>query len=53
VLFSLELGLAPLPDVGGGGFRIETDPPEGASAFARDQMRNLLKKQRAMFPGGP
>jgi hypothetical protein len=48
VVFVLPRGQAPLPDVGGSGFRIAPDPPEGASAFAHAQMRELLQRQNQM-----
>jgi len=39
ILFSLERGQAPLPDVGGSGFRIGADPPESVSVFAHQQQQ--------------
>jgi hypothetical protein len=45
VVFSLRLGEPPLPELGGSGFRIGPDPPEGSSAFARAEMQRLLGKR--------
>jgi hypothetical protein len=55
VVFSLERGKAPLADVGGSGFRIAPDPPEGASVFARVQMQKYLElqAQRRLGREGP
>jgi hypothetical protein len=53
IVFSLERGKAPLPDVGGGGFQIGIDPPEGVSAFAHQQQQKYLKLQSQMRPGQP
>jgi hypothetical protein len=53
ILFSLERGTAPLPDVGGSGFRIGADPPEGVSEFAHQQQRKYLELQSRMRPGQP
>jgi hypothetical protein len=52
LVFSLPRGQAPLPDVGGSGFRIAPDPQEGVSAFAHAQMQEFLKRQGQMRPGG-
>jgi len=51
IVFSLQRGQAPLPDVGGSGFRIAPDPPEGVSAFAHAQMQEFLRRQALMRPG--
>jgi hypothetical protein len=51
LVFSLARGLAPLRDVGGSGFRIQADPPEGVSAFAHQQQRKYLELQCKMRPG--
>ena len=53
ILFSLERVKAPLPDVGGSGFRIGADPPEGVSVFAHHQQQKYLKLQNEMRPGQP
>jgi hypothetical protein len=53
VLFSLARGQAPIPEVGGSGFRLAPDPPEGVSAFAHAEMRRLLGLQQQMFPAAP
>jgi Putative addiction module component len=55
VLFSLPRGQAPLPDVGGSGFRIGPDPPEGASAFSHQQQQKqkYLQLESKMRPGQP
>jgi hypothetical protein len=45
VLFSLRIGEPPFRDLGGSGFRIGPDPPEGVSAFARAEMQRLLSKE--------
>jgi hypothetical protein len=42
VVFILPLGEPPIPELGGTGFRIGLDPPEGPSAFARAEMQRLL-----------
>jgi Glutaminase len=52
VVFSLQRGQTPLPDVGGSGFRIGPDPPEGVSAFAHGRMQEFLLRQRQMGTGG-
>jgi hypothetical protein len=52
VVFLLDRGTAPLPDIGGSGFRIGADPPEGVSAFAHAQMQEFLRRQDQMRPGG-
>jgi hypothetical protein len=44
IVFILRLGEPPIPDLGGSGFRIDVDPPEGPSAFARAEKRRLLKE---------
>lgn len=48
VVFNLERGRAPIPEKGGSGFRIDTDPPGNVSAFARTEMRRLLALQDLM-----
>jgi hypothetical protein len=53
VIFTLERGKAPIPEVGGSGFRLAADPAEGPSAFARSEMVKLLEKQRQMREGRP
>jgi hypothetical protein len=50
VVFSLRLGEAPLPEVGGSGFRIDADPPEGPSEFARKEMRVYLANEKKLLP---
>jgi hypothetical protein len=45
VLFSLRFGEPPFPDLGGSGFRIGPDPPEGAGAFAHAETRRLLGRK--------
>jgi hypothetical protein len=52
VVFSLARGQAPLPDIGGSGFRIAADPPEGVSAFAHAQMQEFMRRQRLVRPRG-
>jgi hypothetical protein len=42
VLFRLPLGEPPIPELGGSGFRIGPDPPDGPSLFARAEMQRLL-----------
>ena len=42
VVFRLRLGESPIPELGGGGFRIGPQPVEGASAFAHSEMQRLL-----------
>jgi hypothetical protein len=51
ILFSLERGTAPIPDVGGSGFLIGPDPPEGVSVYAHQQQQQYLERQRKMRPG--
>ena len=53
VVFSLGRGWAPLPDVGGSGFRIGADPPQGVSAFAHEEMQRLQALLRQLQSGGP
>ncbi len=53
VLFTLPRGEAPLPDVGGSGFRIGPDPPEGVSVFSHQQQKKYLELQSKMRPGQP
>jgi hypothetical protein len=51
IVFSLERGQAPLPDVGGSGFRIAADPPQGVSPFAHEEMKRLLTLQEQLLTG--
>jgi hypothetical protein len=51
IVFHLGLGVAPIPEKGGSGFRIDLDPPEGVSAFARTEMKKFLAAQPPMRPG--
>jgi hypothetical protein len=44
VLFSLPVGVAPIPEKGGTGFALDLDPPEGVSAYAHRIMKENLKK---------
>jgi hypothetical protein len=53
IVFFLERGTAPLPDLGGSGFQIGIDPPEGVSKFAHQQQQKYLKLQSQMRPGQP
>ncbi len=53
ILFSLPRGQAPLPDVGGSGFRLGPDPPEGVSLFSHQQQQKYLQLQSKMRPGQP
>jgi hypothetical protein len=53
IVFLLERTQAPLPDVGGSGFRIGVDPPEGVSVFARKQQQLYLKLQSQIQPNQP
>jgi hypothetical protein len=53
VVFHLPRGTAPVPEKGGSGFRIDADPPEGVSAFARAEMQRLLALERQLRPGRP
>jgi hypothetical protein len=54
VVFRLARGQAPIPEIGGSGFRIDADPPQGVSAFAHAKMQGLLVEQRKSRPGrGP
>jgi hypothetical protein len=41
VIFNLPLGVAPIPEMGGTGFRIGTDPPDGPGAFARKELQRI------------
>lgn len=43
-------GVSPVSDIRGSGFRLDIDPPQGASAFARERMRDYLKAQAQMRP---
>jgi hypothetical protein len=51
ILFSLARSEAPLPNVGGSGFRIGADPPEGVSVFAHQQQQKYLELQGKMRLG--
>ncbi len=51
IVFSLGRGIAPIPDRGGSGFRIDADPPQGVSAFAHGEMQRLLALERQLFSG--
>jgi hypothetical protein len=53
IVFTLPRGQAPIPEVGGSGFRIALDPPEGVSAFAHRVMERLLELQQQMGPTPP
>jgi hypothetical protein len=53
IVFSLERGQAPLPDVGGSGFRIAADPPQGVSRFAHEEMQRLLVLQEQLQSSRP
>ena len=41
VIFNLPLGVAPIPESGGTGFRIGADPPDGPGAFARKELQRI------------
>jgi hypothetical protein len=47
-IFLLERSQAPIPEIGGSGYRIDADPPQGVSAFAHAEMQRLLVEQRKM-----
>jgi hypothetical protein len=51
ILFLLEFGQPPIPELGGSGFRLAPDPPEGASEFARMTMQKLLALEQQPPPG--
>jgi hypothetical protein len=53
VLFKLRLGEAPIPELGGSGFRLDTDPPQGVRLFAHAEMQRLLAEARKMKPRLP
>lgn len=53
VIFNLARGQAPIPEVGGSGFRLAPDPAEGVSAFAHAEIRRLLALQQRMPPAAP
>jgi hypothetical protein len=53
LVFSLKLGEPPIAEAGGTGFRIDRDPPEGVSTFARKQMKIYLANQKRLPPGRP
>jgi hypothetical protein len=46
VLFILQLGVAPIPEVGGSGFALAPDPPDGVSALAHRLMRDYLQRAK-------
>jgi hypothetical protein len=48
IVFALERDRAPLPDVGGSGFRIAADPPQGVSKFAHEEMQRLLALEQQL-----
>ena len=48
ILFALPADQAPLPDIGGSGFRIAADPPHGVSTFAHEEMHRLLALLRQL-----
>ncbi len=45
VVFSLARAIGPIPERGGSGFRLDVDPPEGVSVFARERMQEYLRLQ--------
>ncbi len=51
VVFSLQCGRAPIPEIVGSGFRIALDLLEGVSAFAHAEMRRLLALQQQLWSG--
>jgi hypothetical protein len=53
MVFHLQLGEPPIPELGGSGFCIGPDPPEGASAFARRQMAVYLANDKKLPPAPP
>ncbi len=53
VVFCLGLGQPPIPERGGSGFRLDADPTEGPSAFARRQMQVFLLRQAHQRPARP
>jgi hypothetical protein len=52
-VFLLERGKAPIPELGGSGFRLAEDPPNGVSVFAHEQMEYYLNLQAQLRPGRP
>jgi hypothetical protein len=53
IVFSLERSQAPLPDIGGSGFRIAADPAQGVSVFAHEEMQRLLRLQQQLRSSRP
>jgi hypothetical protein len=53
LIFLLEKDQAPLPDVGGSGFRIGVDPQQGVSAFAHEEMQRLRALQQELQSDPP
>jgi hypothetical protein len=53
VVFNLRLGEPPILDVGGSGFWIDPDPPQGVSVYARLQMTVYLDSQSRIRPANP
>lgn len=51
ILFLLDLGVPPIPELGGSGFRLSVDPPEGVSEFSRQIMRQNLALEKQPRPG--
>ena len=49
-LFLLPRGMAPIPELGGSGFRLGADPAEGVHAFAHREMQRLLAEQAHLPP---
>ena len=49
--FYLRLGVPPLPELGGSGFRIGPDPSEGVSGYSREMMKVYLARQTPLRPG--
>jgi hypothetical protein len=47
MVFYLKYGEAPIPEIGGTGFRIDPEPAEGISAFAHEMMQEYLAYQKA------
>jgi len=53
MVFCLELNQPPIPEVGGTGFCIGPDPPEGASDYSRKMMKTFLDLQQRFAPDQP
>jgi hypothetical protein len=53
MLFVLSLGEPPIPELGGSGYRIGPDPPEGVRAHAHDRMVDFLDDQAKTYPRPP